>query len=338
MSTLLTIGVVGAGAIARTMHLPVLANMPDVEVAWITDRDEARGAALARAFGLSFARLGHEPRELPPSDVVLLAIPLQPREAYYVQLAERGTAVFAEKPFAICAADHARFLSLYPSERIGCSYLRRGAANHRLLRRAVAERWFGRLHGLNVAEGARSTRTGVDSSYQDLDVESGGGILANLGCHALDAAFFVTGSERYTLHSRDVLYDGRTDREAHARFTLHDAAGRAGEDVDVDYTVSWLDRRSNTLVCRFEHVTVATSVAPAAEVWITPQTSGARPVRLETSCGGGTATQAYYLVWREFLEGVRRGHAGMTSAAQSFLTARLIDELRAPPAEASCAS
>src|SRR5205807_335883 len=118
----LSVGVVGAGTIAREVHLPVLSAMPKVRIAWVADRDDVRARALARAFRLPAVSLPPCPSELPPCQAVLLAIPVGARGGYYQALAARGTAVFAEKPFALTATDHQQFLSLFPPHAIACGY------------------------------------------------------------------------------------------------------------------------------------------------------------------------------------------------------------------------
>jgi predicted dehydrogenase len=333
----LRVGVVGAGVIAQGIHLPVLANMPGIRVEWLTDSDAGRGESVARAFGIPFARFVTEPRDLPACDIALLAIPLGPRSAYYEQFAERDIAVFAEKPFARNHCDHLRFMKPFAAHRIGCSYMRRGGANFRMLRRAVSECWFGALRRLLVSEGARATKTGVDDSYQDDSIEAGGGILVNLGCHAIDTAFFVTGARRYSLHSRNIVLDGRTDRKAQATFTLHDVGGRSGEDVHVDYTVSWLDRQENTLTFEFERATLVTPISPSSSVRLLGN-DGQVAATIQARFGGETAIQAYCAVWRDFLASVQSAMPGAMSAAESEITALLIDELRAANGGAQCAS
>ena len=57
------IGVIGSGVIARTIHLPVLTSMPDVQVAWVADADDARGDRPQRRKPVEHLR---EPRRLGP--------------------------------------------------------------------------------------------------------------------------------------------------------------------------------------------------------------------------------------------------------------------------------
>src|SRR5271155_1452070 len=66
----LSIGVVGAGEISRKSHLPVLVNIPGIDIAWIYDRNPASAQALAGAHGLR-ALPSLSPEALPMCDIVL---------------------------------------------------------------------------------------------------------------------------------------------------------------------------------------------------------------------------------------------------------------------------
>ena len=59
-----SIGVVGAGEITRRSHLPVLANLPDVRIAWLFDQRPDAVEAMAEAHGLR-ALHGLPPARLP---------------------------------------------------------------------------------------------------------------------------------------------------------------------------------------------------------------------------------------------------------------------------------
>ncbi len=53
MSGELSVGIVGAGAIAQVAHLPALSRMPEVRVVGICDNDVAKARAVAARFGIS---------------------------------------------------------------------------------------------------------------------------------------------------------------------------------------------------------------------------------------------------------------------------------------------
>jgi predicted dehydrogenase len=68
------VGIVGAGRVADTHHLPVLALMPDVELAWICYLNRARAAKLARSYGID--EVQEKIAACSDVDVPLLATPI----------------------------------------------------------------------------------------------------------------------------------------------------------------------------------------------------------------------------------------------------------------------
>ena len=95
------------------------------------------------------------------TDVVLLAVPVTARLAYYELFAKRGTSVLAEKPLAIREFRGRTHLQIV--SRISPS-LRLPAANYAsvaLRRLLVTENWFGPLVSISVSEGALTTKTGT---------------------------------------------------------------------------------------------------------------------------------------------------------------------------------
>lgn len=328
-----SIGIVGAGLITQNTHLPVLVNMTNARIDWVTDADNERARQLATAYSVPFIPLPNSPTELPACDVVLLAIPLIPRRPYYEQLAERGIAVLAEKPFAINSRDHSRFQGLYAAHKIGCGYMRRTYSTIQMFRKIVDESWFGPLCSIHIREGARITRTGVDSSYQDLDIREGGGILVNLGCHSLDTALFVTGAKDFVVNGKEIVFDGNTDRKASGSISLKNLGGHANSTCQFDFCLSWLDSQPNTVELGFETLILRSPIAPSGIIDIVDRGSGTVKARLDATVNRGATTfnQAFYLEWKMFLQGLEDGHPSMISAASAGSTAQLIDELLGIP-------
>lgn len=114
------IGIIGAGNVVTTIHLPVLLALDAVEVSWIADKNAKRAQQVADAHGIPAAGLAQGAESIPEADVVLLAIPYGVRAPYYERLAARSIAVYAEKPFARTAVEHAELCDLFASHRLAC--------------------------------------------------------------------------------------------------------------------------------------------------------------------------------------------------------------------------
>jgi predicted dehydrogenase len=326
----LSVGVIGAGDIARKVHLPVLLNMPDVNVDWLYDSSAERTRAVARANGLRGMDVC-SPAQLPACDVALLAIPVGARAAYYDAFAARGIAVMAEKPFAVSSAEHRALTERFAPSRLACGFMRRFYASSQLLRQLVRSAPFGRLVRIKVSEGARTTGTRVDRSYFDDSRQSlHGGILSELGCHSLDLALFISGARSFDIRACEFAFDGSVDRKICATIHLGESEYLSSAGLVLDYCVSWLDRQTNTMIFEFENCCVWTEIHPGGQVRMgTPADSPAGTLLVPGAHAATTANQAFFLQWRSFLEGLRTDTESEVSARSALLGTALIEELYA---------
>jgi predicted dehydrogenase len=322
-----TVGIVGAGDIARKVHLPVLQSMGGVQVAWIYDKSEARARQLAAAYAVA-ALPACTPADLPPTDVILLAVPVEARAAYLDALASGETGVLCEKPFATVSSEHRRISELYPAYRLGCGYMRRFYDSTRTLRHLIAEQWFGRLIRMRIAEGNRSRGSGSDSSFLDsAQPSTSSGVLTDLGSHSIDLAVHLTQGRDFRVRKCELVLDGRIDRRASASVDLVTGAEGAAA-VELEYCVSWLDPQPNRLELEFERATVFCGIGPASEVFVGDPRRPAHAFRIVAPVrGASTANQAFYLEWRNFLDGLAAREESLISARSAFLTTALVEAL-----------
>src|SRR5258708_7826136 len=131
------IGVIGAGWVAQSWHLPVLAAMPQVDLKWICDVDRARAEKTARAFGVRETR--QNAVDCPDVDIALLAIPLGFRGPVMATVFSRKWHAFVEKPFAATLAEHDGILQAAASAgvEVGVAFLRRFYAGTVLARQLI---------------------------------------------------------------------------------------------------------------------------------------------------------------------------------------------------------
>jgi predicted dehydrogenase len=327
----LSIGIVGAGAITRKSHLPVLVNTPNVTIAWIHDHRPEAAKALADAYGLKCVH-ATTAEQLPECDVALLAIPVDARGEYLRHFAARGTAVFCEKPFAMSAAEHRIMLENFAPHALGAGFMRRFFRYALLLRRIVKERRFGPLCGIDISEGGRSKGSGADVSFLD-DPRFGAsrGVLADLGSHSIDLAMYVSAASGFDVWSCTRVMDGAVDRKVTAAVRLLGAAGEAAAPVDMKYGVSWLDRQDNQIRLRFANATVWSGLGPASDVYIGdpafPRDAMSLAFQASHTVGATTYNQAFYLEWQHFLEGLRTHSESVVSARSALLTTSLVEAL-----------
>jgi predicted dehydrogenase len=321
-----TIGIVGAGVISRNVHVPVLMSMPQARIAWIADGDEDRARVLAHANNLRQASLRRGADDLPECDVALLAIPVGARASYLDAFAKRGTGVFVEKPFARTAEEHLKFLEPFPPQRIGCGFMRRTYDSTLLLKKILEEGWFGRLLGIRAAEGARTASTRADRSYFDEPDAGGGGILLEVGCHAVDLALHITGATGHEIVRERMYFDGHADRKAEAEVALLTHGDRGERRIPLEFCFSWLDPQDNQMELSFETARVLVGNKPEDLVRV----AGLRPESTEVRLaplnrGARTVNQAFFLEWRHFLTGLDEGTPSVVAAASCLEATSLIE-------------
>jgi predicted dehydrogenase len=321
------VGIVGAGEITRLVHLPVLKNCVDVDIAWIADLDGKRVRDLGRVFDVENRIVMGSRLHMPPCDIALLATPVSARRPYLEHFGDRGSAILTEKPFALSREEHQSFLKICEKNRIHCGYMRRTYATVRALRRIVQEQWFGPLRGIRYSEGGRVSKTAAASRTLDVSYKQGGGVLRDLGCHGIDILLYITGAFRFLVQTAQIEWDNETDRQVVSEFALsgidHPASG-----YPVEFAVSWLTDQSNRIVFEFDRVRVRTGIEPGAELEIASLSDRDMWTRLSLDMNGARSSyQAFFLEWQDVLGAFRTGQPGELSAESALLTTALVDDI-----------
>src|SRR5262249_21721108 len=161
--------VVGAGEVVRTIHLPVLRHMSEVEIEWICDVDERRAERLARAYGVS--RYFGDVNAGADVDAILLAVPVGVRRDAWQCALERGWNVLCEKPGARGIEEFELLIEEMSSRGlvVAVGLMRRFYAGTRLVQQLLEKRTFGEVREVWAGEGGRQTRTGRGNDWYQVD-------------------------------------------------------------------------------------------------------------------------------------------------------------------------
>src|SRR5713101_7220765 len=144
---MIKVGILGAGNVVKELHLPVLCNMPDVEISWLCDdKVESQARNLSKALApssLVFTRI----EDCPDMDIVLVAIPVGFRRDPLRHIFARGWHVLCEKPFAVSLAEHDAILQQAAESRvhIGVGLMRRYYSGNLLARQLIQSGVFGEI-------------------------------------------------------------------------------------------------------------------------------------------------------------------------------------------------
>jgi myo-inositol 2-dehydrogenase/D-chiro-inositol 1-dehydrogenase len=193
----LTVGLIGCGRAAETLHLPVLERTREVQVVAATDTDAERARRVAKRFGIPrvYADLGSL---LEDSGIAAVAIcvPVQ----FHVQTAlaalDAGKHVFIEKPLALDLDEVDQLVArvVKVERKVMVGFNLRWHRLVRAARRAVSANAMGRVVVI-----ATTNTTGLHHRYampawRDRRIV-GGGVLIEVAVHHFDLLRFLTGAE-----------------------------------------------------------------------------------------------------------------------------------------------
>ncbi len=223
----LRIGVIGCGAIAQDMHLPLVTRLSEFEVKWVCDRDGARAQGCAARFGIREWRT--DVGDCSQVDAVIVATPVGSRPSILRLARERGWHAFCEKPFASTAGEHLAMLEQAAHARLvlACGFMRRfyyttGRARDlfELLPSAPSVQ-------IIASDCSRIRRNPHSAGWYLTDAtSSGGGFLMETGSHLIDQAMDVVRPAQLQIDSASQIKMDNIDYETNAIGHGHLSDGR----------------------------------------------------------------------------------------------------------------
>lgn len=319
----LSVGIIGAGDIVASVHLPVLLAMEEVSVAWLTDADSSKADSVARAYRVGSCKLPKNLTDLPPADVVLLSIPYGVRTPYYVTLSGNSCGLYVEKPFARTVEEHRRICSLFPDYRLACGFQRRSWGPTLQLKQLIELNLFGRLRFVRLAFGGPGIVVGGRYS-SDIRL-AGGGILMETGCHSIDALLFILDAIAVQVNEVKMIMDRGFDLHTNTKLIL---TTQREQHIECEGTVSSLQDTTNCLEFTFDHGVVSFNLFGNGAVNVRGLNNEESYVLSSTkNLYPATPFQTFYEYWSLFLKGIHAKCANLTSASRSILTTEVIEEL-----------
>jgi predicted dehydrogenase len=189
----LRVGLLGVGAIAQVVHLPVLSQLKDVELVGVGDSDQPRARAIAARFGIPhvFTR-DEEAFASDMLDAIIVCTPTHLHESQSIAALQGGKHVLVEKPLAPTPEAVERVIRV--AEASGRTLMI--AMHNRYRPDTVALRPFaqgGELGHIFLTRGAwlnRKTRV-VRPTWRHRKATAGGGVMMDLGVQTLDLCLWM---------------------------------------------------------------------------------------------------------------------------------------------------
>lgn len=228
------VGLLGTGAIAQIVHLPILTEREDVTVLAVSDPEEHKARSVAERFGVPRLAEDKALMEDPELEAVFVCTPNHLHEEQAVAALEAGKHVLVERPLALTAAGARRVVDA--ARTSGSSVV--VGMSHRWRPDVVALRSFvasGELGALHSVRGAWLNRRlpMARSTWRQKPEEAGGGAMMDLGVQALDLVLhLVEYPEFERIHCITHTGDLPVEDGAHLL-----ASGRDGLTLSLE--VSW---------------------------------------------------------------------------------------------------
>lgn len=201
----LRVALVGAGNLARWVHLPIIKGASGVELRAVCSTSGARGLSYAKRFVAGYCCSDYEELLADPDvDVIFILTRNQHHARQAAAALGAGKHVFVEKPMAL-TVDECRMLERAVSasgRQLTVGFNRRFAPFYLQQKRALAGR------SMPMVINCRVNSPSISGSYWMADPAIGGAILGE-ACHFVDLMYWMLGTEPVAVSA----YSLPTDRK-----------------------------------------------------------------------------------------------------------------------------
>jgi predicted dehydrogenase len=186
------LAVLGAGAIAQVVHLPILSRMRGVQLAAVFDTERGTARNVADRFGIeSVARTPDEIWADATIQGVVVCTPSNLHEEHVREALQAGKHVLCEKPLALDPEGIARVLAEEGADgRLLVAMNQRFRPDAASLRSFVASGELGEVYYLKAGWLNRRMQRGPRRSWRERK-DAGGGAFMDLGVQMLDLAMWL---------------------------------------------------------------------------------------------------------------------------------------------------
>ncbi|MGB9857557.1 MAG: Gfo/Idh/MocA family protein [Dictyoglomaceae bacterium] len=192
---MIRVGIVGAGAIAKYLHIPRYKKLPNVEVVAIADSDEERAEVLAQEFSIPRVYKNYEEMfEKEDLTAISVCTPNFLHAPVTISALNKGIHVLCEKPMATSVEEAEKMITASKKSRkilmIGQTH--RFRPFNSMLKTLIEK---GELGEIYYARGSYLRRKGIPGigTWFTTKEMSGGGCLLDIGVHILDLIWWLIG-------------------------------------------------------------------------------------------------------------------------------------------------
>jgi len=188
------VGVVGLGSIAQTIHLPILAKLPDVEIVAICDVDKAKTQFVASKFGIRRFYTDYEEMLKQEEEIIGVDVCTSTNVHRDIAIAalESKKDVLVEKPLARTQKEALDIVNAAKKEhrKLMVGMNNRFRPDAMILKSFVEAKELGKIY---YAKAGWLKKLSVTNPWLTRKEKSGGGVVLDLGIVMFDLAFWMMG-------------------------------------------------------------------------------------------------------------------------------------------------
>jgi len=223
------VALVGCGAVVQQYYVPALCTLErggTLEVSALCDPDAAMRGRVKRSFSGARELQDFADVRQVDAELVILASPPSLHAAQATELLRQGRAVLCEKPLAASAAEAQKMVDAAgaASGILAAGMLRRFFPATQVIRDLLSTGAVGEIVSFDVQEGTRFHWPVASPAYFTKR-SSAGGVLMDIGAHALDLLIWWLGEPVETVYEDDAM----GGVEANCRLRCRFAGGVSGE-------------------------------------------------------------------------------------------------------------
>lgn len=317
------VGIIGAGSIVESNHLPVLKAMPNVDLCWIFDINKKRVDLLSAMYNVKGINENID-TAISNVDLCLVTIPYGVRKSYYNQIAKAGKAIYVEKPFALSTEEHNEYCNMFSTYKIAVGFQRRCYSYVDTLADIIETKAFGNLKEIEFNQGHFAMKGG--GGYLSNVELAGWGVIVESSIHILDQILQFTNATNVKLLQIKSLIKNGIDYDSCFNSTI----SNTNNSIDVICNISSMRNLSNGLSLKFDNATIVLDTSPTTDIKVTLANGSFFNISNNATQQiqkNNLVAKSFYTFWTQVFQALEDKKPNITSGINSILTTSWIEQI-----------
>lgn len=295
------LAIIGAGDIVKTIHLPILTNIASIESITLIDKSFQQAQKLSALYKLTSLENISQLSETQVNSIAICT-PYGTRESIIKEIprdvwdrVRESGFLFLEKPAILNQSDYIRYQKM--GIRVGVGFMRRYYSNTNQLKAWINQHPLSQIKKITLREGYKSMASGLSEVNYRLDAKlSGGGVLAETGCHSIDQLVHILPDFTYQITDVDFIMDNEMDVDTQINATLK------AENVSIQLSCHYtrLNAMEPIIQIDYDDYSISCSVSAMNPVVIHGRSH--RFILQPDNRFALNANQAFFLEWNSLLD------------------------------------